>query len=74
MRLLIDGQSLRVAQLGPDYLILEEKSDHPPGAAEFVFNVDTSTRSWRVQLPSGICKDSHQVPMAAIAAQSKGPV
>ena len=67
MRLVLLGAALRVAQLGPDYLLLEQPIDHPPTEAEFLFSVDAAQRQWRVSLPEGISKCSKRVAMQPIS-------
>ena len=44
MSLLIDGTSLPVAQLGPDFLLLKTPLDHPPHDATIVLRVDGNER------------------------------
>jgi hypothetical protein len=33
MRLVLNGASVSIAQLGPDFLLLDAPFDHPPGDA-----------------------------------------
>jgi hypothetical protein len=54
IHLLINGKSLPVAQLGPDFLMLEEVADHPPCDAVVKLRVDNKERQWSVRLPQGI--------------------
>ena len=61
MRLLVNGGSIPVAQMGADFLILEEPSDHPPGQGTMVLQVDQSERRWTVRLPNGISSGSKRV-------------
>ena len=44
MRLLINGVSLSIGQMGPDFLLLDESIDHPPAEATIVFRVDANER------------------------------
>ena len=55
MRLLVNGSSIAVAQMGPDFLLVDGPIDHPPGNASLVLQVDQSERRWDVHLPEGIC-------------------
>lgn len=64
MRLLVDGASLPIAQLGPDFLLLDEPMDHPPGEATIVFTVDDHERSWPVRLPDGLSADCERGAIA----------
>lgn len=54
MRLLVNGLSLSVAQMGPDFVLLNSPVNHPPAAASLVLQVDESERCWNVSHPSGI--------------------
>jgi hypothetical protein len=53
MDLFVAGESLSVAQLGPDFLILTAPAEHPPGNAEVIVSVDGRKRTWPVYLPQG---------------------
>jgi len=64
MRLLVNGASLRIAQMGPDFLLLDQPIDHPPGEATIVFSVDGNERSWPVRLPEGLSADCERVVIA----------
>ena len=64
MQLIIDGLSLSITQIGPDFLYLETATDHPAGNAVIVLTVDSSERKWRVSLPQGISKESNRVSLA----------
>jgi hypothetical protein len=65
MHLLIGGITIPVAQLGPDFLLLDEPDDHPPGEASLVLRVDQTERSWHVRLPDGISAGSKRVAITA---------
>lgn len=65
IRLLVNGLSLPVAQMGPDFLLLDAPADHPPAAARVVLQVDQSERSWNVRLPNGISAGTKRVAIAA---------
>ncbi len=54
MYLLVNGSSLPIAQMGPDFLLLDNGIDHPPDRAGIVLRVDSSERRWEVLLPDGI--------------------
>jgi len=64
MRLLIDGTSLPIGQLGPDFLLLKTPLDHPPADATIVLCVDGNERQWNVHLPEGISAGSRRVAIA----------
>ena len=65
MQLLVGGGSLPVAQMGPDFLLLDNPVDHPPGDASLVMRVDDSERRWNVHLPDGISAQSSRVTISA---------
>ena len=66
MRLLVDGQSLPIAQMGPDFIILKEAAEHPPTDAMLELCIDASERRWKVRLPHGISSDSLTVAIAKV--------
>jgi hypothetical protein len=65
MRLIVNGAPIRITQMGPDFLFVESASDHPPGEATIVLQVDGSERQWNVHLPNGISAGSKRVTIAA---------
>lgn len=64
MRLLVNGSSIAVAQMGPDFLLVDVPINHPPGNASLVLQVDQSERRWAVHLPDGISAESKRVAIA----------
>ena len=64
MRLIVDGVTIPIRQMGPDFLFINSGSDHPPGEATIVLQVDDSERQWQVMLPEGISKASTRVALA----------
>lgn len=65
MRLIVNGASVSITHMGPDFLFIESASDHPPGDATIVLQVDQSERRWNVRLPDGISAGSKRVALAA---------
>ena len=63
--LMFNGHSIPVAQLGPDFLLLDAPADHPPGPASILLRVDQSERRWEVRLPDGISATSKRVAITA---------
>jgi hypothetical protein len=59
--LLVDGATLRVGQMGRDFLLLDTTIDHPPAEAIIVLRVDQSERRWSVRLPEGISAGRERV-------------
>src|SRR5438132_2501540 len=54
MQLSINGQVLSIAQLGPDFIILRDRMDHPPALGEIAVWIDGHERRWNVHLPDGL--------------------
>lgn len=69
IRLLVNGDCLSVAQMGPDCLFIDKPIDHEQSEATIVLNVDKTERRWKVWLPNGISAKSERVPIAAITKQ-----
>jgi hypothetical protein len=67
MRLLVGERSVPVVQLGPDFLLVGEPVDLPPGEASMVMQVDGSESRWRVFLPDGISAATNRVAIMAAA-------
>lgn len=64
MRLIVNGSSISITQMGPDFLFVESGSDQLPCEATIVLRVDDSERQWRVRLPEGISKGLKRVALA----------
>ena len=64
MHLLLQGMTIPVVQLGPDFLLLDTTASQPPGEASHVLRVDESERRWPVRLPEGISSASKRVALA----------
>src|SRR6266850_3010951 len=64
MRLIVNGSSIRITHMGPDFLFVEGPIDHPPCEASIFLQVDDSESEWKVRLPKGISKDSTRVELA----------
>ncbi len=69
MRLLLNGSSHPVVQMGPDFLILQSATEHPPGDATLELCVDASERRWPVRLPNGISSLSRTVTISRVSGQ-----
>ncbi len=67
MRLLVGERSVPVVQLGPDFLLVGEPVDLPPGEASMVMQVDGSESRWTVFLPNGISAATNRVAIMAAA-------
>lgn len=66
MQLLVNGFTLPVSQLGPDFLLVNTPVDHAPGSATVVMQIDESERRWNVRLPQGMSAESKRVQIAAV--------
>ena len=67
INLILNGNSIPVAQLGPGFLLLDAPGDHSPCEASLVLRVDESERRWTVRLPNGISSDSKRVAILTTA-------
>ncbi len=67
MRLLVNGSSLAITQMGPDFLLLDSPINHPPGKASVIMRVDQSERRWQVHLPEGITTAAKKIRIATCA-------
>jgi hypothetical protein len=54
IHLIVNGASLPVAQLGPDFFTLREPAELPPTEAEIVMSIDGEVSRWTVYLPNGV--------------------
>jgi hypothetical protein len=64
IQLFVNGQMLPVAQLGPDFLVLREPTDHPPAEAEIAMWVDGRESRWPVRLVNGIAAGQRKTRIA----------
>jgi len=66
MSLLVNGSSLSIAQMGPDFLLVDAPIDHSPSEASVILRVDESESRWQVNLPKGISSASKRITIAPI--------
>jgi hypothetical protein len=64
MQLIINGTSISITHMGPDFLLIEPADDCPPCEATIFLKVDESERRWKVRLPDGISSKSKRVALA----------
>jgi hypothetical protein len=67
MRLLVNGLSLPVRQMGEDFLLVDHPVNHPPADASVVLCVDETERRWNIRLPAGLSAGSERVAIEAAA-------
>jgi len=65
MRLNVNGFSLPIAQLGPDFLILRDPIDHEPCAARISLSVDGDESHRNVRLHEGIRRNEARTPISS---------
>ncbi len=65
MSLLVNGDDLAIAQMGPDFLLVDAPINHAPGEASVVLQVDQGERRWKVFLPDGISAETKRIAIAA---------
>jgi hypothetical protein len=66
MLLLLNGSSIPVVQMGPDFLILQSATEYPPSDALLELCVDANERRWPVRLPQGISSASRTVAISRV--------
>jgi hypothetical protein len=54
MQLIVNGDTLSITHMGPDFLFVQSPAEYPPGEATIVVQVDQSVRRWIVRLPDGL--------------------
>ena len=61
IQLLLDGNAFPVAQLGPDFLLIDVPFDYPPGKASLILQVDKAERRWEICLEKGVSAGESRV-------------
>jgi hypothetical protein len=59
--LLINGQSYKVAQVAPDFLLLDKATAIPPGPAVLVIRVEGEEIRRAIELPAGASEETDRV-------------
>jgi hypothetical protein len=54
MVLHVNGHVLPIAQMGPNFLLLNQPIDHPPVDAEITLSIDGAETRWPVRLAHGM--------------------
>jgi hypothetical protein len=68
MSLHLPSQTVGIAQMGPDFFILDEPMRHAPCQAFVTLKVDDDLRRWEVALPQGIAPEMRRVPIGLLEA------
>jgi hypothetical protein len=72
IQLAVKGHVYSVAQLGPDFVVLRNSSDHPPAIGEITMSVDGNQRRWSVDLVDGISAERIETKIVERSAQFNG--
>jgi hypothetical protein len=72
IQLALNGHVYSVAQLGPDFVVLRNSSDHPPAIAEITMSVDGNQRRWSVDLVDGISADRRETKIVELLPVTNG--
>jgi hypothetical protein len=54
MSLSVNGHVFSIAEMGPDFVVLNDALDHQPCVGEITMRIDSHTRRWPVELIDGI--------------------
>jgi hypothetical protein len=54
MHLSVNGHTLTIGHLGPDYVVVDAPIDYPPSDAEISLSVDGKESRWTVRLIDGL--------------------
>jgi hypothetical protein len=64
MRLILNGESVNITHMGPDFVLIGPAASHPPCEATILLQVDKADRRWAVRLPNGISPGATRVEIA----------
>ena len=65
MQLCVNGHVIPIAQMGPNFLLVNHTIHHPPAVAEIHLAIDGNESRWTVLLPEGLKPDCRRVPIAS---------
>jgi hypothetical protein len=57
---------MQVGQLGPEFVMLTDRVDHPPCEGEMFLSIDGSEQRWTVRLDNGISANAVRTPIKAV--------
>ncbi len=66
MHLSIDGRTIGIRQMGPDFVILQDSLEVPPTQGEISMSIDGRVKQWTVTLPDGICSNRIRTRVARL--------
>ena len=66
IELIVGEKRWRVAQLGPDFVILDETSPAEAGLAKILLRVDGEDEQWTVRLMAGALPAGARVPIQQV--------
>ena len=64
MNMIVNGATIKITHMGPDFLFIESSDDYPPGEALIILKIDDRERRWKVKLPEGISSRSKRVVLS----------
>jgi hypothetical protein len=70
MHLHVNGHTLDIRQLGPDFIILGEPVNHPPARAEITVSIDGRVSRWPVRLPDGLTADRPETRICRFSSEA----
>ena len=53
LELLVDGRSIQLSQIAPEFVIFSQPTELPPCTGVVLMHVDEAERRWKVELPIG---------------------
>lgn len=68
MQMIVDARHFAVAQIGPDFLVLNEPLDASPTRAELVVQIDDSEKRRAIFLPDGVGASDERTRIANAAS------
>ena len=71
--LIVNGTSIRITHMRPDFVLVESPTDHPPCEGFLFLRVDDSESQWKVRLPNGISAGSKRVALAHTSNETPPP-
>ena len=67
MQMRVNGHVFVIAQLGPDFVLLDDPIDTPPSVAEIMLSIDGQVMEWPVHLLHGITAGQAETRTAVVS-------